>query len=151
MAISQHEKPGKGITDTWLTPPWLLERLGKFDMDPTPPDGSGGERLVWKGRIWLNPPYSKVSIFMPMMAVHGNGIALVFARTDTKWFQEWVFPYADSILFIKGRLKFFKIDGTEAKGNAGAPSVLIAYGKENSKTLEGIKDLGFFVKIKDKA
>ena len=127
MAFSKHEKPNKGLTDTWLTPPWLLEKLGKFDLDPCPPNGTNGLKIDWVGRVWLNPPYSKNALFMEKMAKHTNGIALVFARTETKWFQDWVFPYAYSICFIRGRIKFYKEDGTEAAGNAGAPSVLIAY------------------------
>ena len=147
MAISQHGKPGKGNTDTWLTPPWLLEKLGKFDLDPCPPNGSNGLKEKWTGRIWLNPPYSKNSEFMKLMGNHGNGIALVFARTETKWFQENVFGKATAILFFNKRLKFFKEDGTEAKGNAGAPSVLVAYGNDNAKVLESLNDLGPTLRI----
>lgn len=148
MTIGKHEKPNKGETDTWLTPPWLLERLGNFDLDPCPPNGTEGLVINWHGRVWLNPPYSKNAEFVKKMAHHGNGIALVFARTETKWFQEWVFPYAYSILFFNKRLKFYREDGTEAKGNAGAPSVLIAYSKEDHEVLKGLSDLGVVLTVK---
>lgn len=147
MAISSHEKPNKGLTDTWLTPPWLLKRLGNFDLDPCPSNGIGGLDIEWKGRVWLNPPYSKNYHFMKKMAEHKNGMALVFARTETKWFQKYVFPFADSILFFNKRLKFYKEDGTEAKGNAGAPSVLISYSKYDTEILKNMNDLGFFVNL----
>lgn len=149
MAIGKHERPNKGKSDTWLTPPWLLERLGKFDLDPCPPNGDDGLNYEWSGRVWLNPPYSKNDLFMQKMAFHGRGMALVFARTETKWFQKWVFPYAKSILFFNKRIKFYKEDCTEAKGNAGAPSVLIAYSKHDSEILKRLDDLGFFVEIKN--
>lgn len=42
---------------------------------------------------------------------------------------------------MKGRLNFYHIDGTRGDANSGAPSVLIAYGKENTKRLEQIKCL----------
>lgn len=148
MTIGRHERPNRGNTDTWLTPPWLLERLGVFDLDPCPPNGLDGLDLDWHGRVWLNPPYSKNTEFMKRMAMHKNGMALVFARTETKWFQEWVFPYAYSILFFNKRLKFFKEDGTEAKGNAGAPSVLIAYTEKDHEILNSLQDLGVTVLIR---
>lgn len=149
MSIGGHEKPNKGNTDTWLTPPWLLDRLGSFDLDPCPPNGENGLKIDWIGRVWLNPPYSKNAFFMEKMAKHKNGIALVFARTETKWFQNYVFPYAYSILFFNKRLKFYKEDLTEAKGNAGAPSVLIAYTKEDHSYLKNMLDLGFLVRLKE--
>lgn len=149
MAFSGHEKPNKGMTDTWLTPPWLLERLGNFDLDPCPPNGNDGLEIEWKGRVWLNPPYSKNELFMKKMSEHRNGIALVFARTETKWFQNYVFPYADSILFFNKRLKFYTIEMIESKGNAGAPSVLISYTKKDSEYLSQMHDLGFFIKLKE--
>lgn len=148
MSICGHEKPNKGATDTWLTPPWLLAKLGEFDLDPCPPNGDNGLNIEWKGRVWLNPPYSKNEIFMKKMSQHKIGIALVFARTETKWFQNYVFPFAYSILFFNKRLKFYKEDGTEAKGNAGAPSVLIAYTKEDHKYLEKMLDIGFLVIVR---
>jgi hypothetical protein len=52
---------------------------------------------------------------------------LVFARTDTKAFQNHVWPKATSLFFIAGRLSFFHANGIQG-GTAGAPSVLIAYG-----------------------
>jgi hypothetical protein len=68
-------------------------------------------------------------------AKHGNAIALVFARTETKSFHEHVWPKADAMLFLKGRLSFYLPDGSKS-GTAGAPSVLIAYGQNNVKALE---------------
>jgi hypothetical protein len=145
MAFSSHERPGKGATDTWLTPPWLLQRLGRFDRDPCPPNGTYGLDIEWNGRVWLNPPYSKNFDFMKKMSQHKNGMALVFTRTETKWFQNYVFPYAHSILFFNKRLKFYKEDGTESKGNAGAPSVLISYTEYDTKMMP--LDLGFLITI----
>lgn len=68
------------------------------------------------------------------MKQHNNGIALVFARTDTETFQDFCFS-ADAILFIKGRLKFYTVEGKQT-GDAGAPSCLLAWGKEAVKRLE---------------
>jgi hypothetical protein len=61
-------------------------------------------------------------------------VALLFARTETRNFQDLIFPYADAILFLRGRLAFHRPDGSVAK-TAQAPSVLIAYGSEDVNAL----------------
>jgi hypothetical protein len=42
---------------------------------------------------------------------------------------------AESLLFLRGRLNFHHVDGTRAAKNAGAPSVLLAYGKVAAQRL----------------
>lgn len=136
-------------TDEWLTPPSIIRALGEFDLDPCSPINrpwntanehytitDNGLVLPWNGRVWLNPPYGDVmQKWIKKLANHDNGIALIFARTDTGVFHEWVFPFATSILFMKGRLSFYTVRGTLANYNAGAPSVLIGYGENNSDAL----------------
>lgn len=63
-----------------------------------------------------------------------KGIALVFARTDTKAWQNLIFPYADSITFLRGRINFCKIDGTVKKGTT-MPSTLIAYSEDDTQII----------------
>lgn len=85
--------------------------------------------------MWLNPPYGNQTVkWMEMLAQHGDGIALIFARTETGSFFPWVWEYAHALLFIKGRVRFWTKEGHEG-GPAGAPSVLIAYGKANADAL----------------
>ena len=78
--------------------------------------------------MFCNPPYSLIGPFMAKAAAHGHGIALVFARTETAWWFESVWPKATSVLFLHGRLHFHHPDGTRAAANAGGPSALVAYG-----------------------
>jgi hypothetical protein len=110
MGISTHERPNKGgDSDTWITPQWILKDLGEFDLDPCCP-----KRMPWKtakfmlceglvppwfGRVFMNPPYSKNLLFAEKFMTHRNGIALVYARTETKWFQ--IYYEADAFLFVK--------------------------------------------------
>lgn len=136
-------------TDEWLTPPAIIRALGEFDLDPCSPINrpwdtakthytinDNGLMLPWTGRVWLNPPYGNTMInWLKKLAVHDNGIALTFARTDTLAFQDYVFPHAMSMLFIRGRLSFYTIRGNAAAFNGGAPSVLIAYGEQNTDAL----------------
>lgn len=141
---------GKSVE--WLTPPWIIKSLGSFSLDPCCPENmpwttayrmltSGGLEERWDGlRVWLNPPFGKeTGKWLMKMATHGEGIALVFARTDTEMFFRWVWPWATGIMFLKGRPKFFTKDGKEAKGNSGGPICLIAYDargkRENFKSL----------------
>ena len=147
--------------DEWLTPPWILERLGEFDIDPCAPApdrrpwptakkhysfAENGLVQPWAGRVWLNPPYGKhAAQWLIRLAQHGNGIALIFARTETDAFFRTVWKKADALLFIRGRLHFYDVNGMEAKSNAGAPSVLIAYGKNNVIALRNSRIPGAFV------
>jgi len=135
--------------EDWLTPPEVLRALGPFDLDPCSPIGrpwdtaakhytmeDNGLLKPWEGRVWMNPPYgSETERWMRRMANHGNGVALIFARTETKTFHPWVWDYATGLLWLKGRLSFYTREGKRG-GTAGAPSVLIAYGAENAEVLK---------------
>lgn len=148
--------------DEWLTPPNIIAGLGGFDLDPCSPinrpwdtakthysihdDGLSKE---WNGRVWMNPPYGQEAAkWLDKLSKHGNGIALIFARTETKMFFEHVWNKADALLFFEGRLYFHHVNGDRARANAGAPSVLIAYGNENVKSLEKVSDWGKLIKLK---
>jgi hypothetical protein len=134
--------------EDWLTPPEILRACGEFDLDPCTPivrpwDTAkkhynvldDGLKQEWFGRVWLNPPYGdKTARWMERMADHGNGVSLIFARTETATFFPWVWDYASALLFLKGRLNFYTKEGRRG-GTAGAPSVLIAYGKGNADVL----------------
>lgn len=136
-------------SDTWLTPPEILAPLGEFELDPCCPENmpwrtaktmftqkDDGLSKEWFGRVWLNPPYGRaIGDWMKKMAARGCGISLVFARTETEFWHRWIWPFADSILFLEGRLNFLNRAGIRSKANAGAPSVLIAYGADNVESL----------------
>lgn len=134
--------------DEWLTPPEIIASLGPFDLDPCAPvvppwktakchfnRFDDGLLQPWDGRVWLNPPYgSETENWLERLVKHGNGIALIFARTETSYFFDWIWNEADAVLFIRGRLAFYTVEGKKS-GTAGAPSVLIAYGRQNATAL----------------
>ena len=145
-----HERSPNG-KDEWLTPPWLIQQLVDFDLDPCAPAQppwptaarhysimDAGLTAPWSGRVWLNPPYSSVGPWMRRLVQHGDGIALIFARTETKVFFECVWDAADAVLFLGRRLTFYHVDGTPAAHSAGAPSCLVAYGTRNVAALQSI-------------
>jgi len=145
----------------WLTPPELVQKLGKFDLDPCSPinppflhatnyftTNDDGLTKKWFGRVYLNPPYGRgMELWMEKLKIHGNGIALIFARTETKCFFEHVWNDADAVLFVKGRIRFYHVTGIQA-GTPGAPSVFIAYGKKNAEILMNSGIEGRFIKLK---
>jgi hypothetical protein len=96
----------------------------------------------------MNPPYGKgMELWMERLKNHGNGIALIFARTETKLFFKHIWDDAHAILFVKGRIRFYTVAG-EQKGSPGAPSVFIAYGAENADLLENSGIAGKFIRLK---
>jgi len=91
---------------------------------------------TYKPRIWLNPPFGREAVkWLRRMAEHGNGIALIPARTETAMFYECVWGVADAVLFLKGRPHFHFVDGRRAPFNSGAPICLVAYGVANRDAL----------------
>jgi hypothetical protein len=147
--IGGHTLPNRGRTNDWITPRYVIEALGRFDLDPCQsltqpwPCARRGYTVVedgllqeWYGRCYVNPPYGDEAWpFMERLAKHRNGIGLLFGRTETQMFSKHIWFEADAILFLAGRLTFYRPDGTKAKGNSGGPSVLVAYGGANVDAL----------------
>lgn len=157
--IGSHTSPNNGATDSWITPKEIIDDLGPFDLDPCQcipqpwPCASkaftiddDGLTQPWVGRVWLNPPYgSATGLWLAKLAEHGEGTALIFARTETEMFVREVWNRARAVLFIHGRLYFHHPDGTKAKGNSGGPSVLVAYGEYDAERLCGSNIAGSYV------
>lgn len=153
----------ENTTNEWYTPKWILDALGHFDLDPcaseNPPFPTASRMIDknedgllqnWEGvRVFLNPPYSHPLIdrFIEKMALNGNGIALIFNRMDCEMWHEQIFPFADAMLILRGRVKFLKPDGTTAQG-AGCGSILVAYGEENAKVLKECGLRGKYIALK---
>ena len=131
-------------SDEWETPQWLFDRLNRifcFELDVCADDNNhkceryftkedDGLSKNWGGwRVWCNPPYGRVIrkwVKKASETVLDNQslvVMLVFARTDTKWFHDYIYnnPRAH-IFFLKGRLRF-----SGAKENAPAPSMIVVF------------------------
>ena len=146
-------------TDEWYTPKELITSLGKFDLDPCAPvnplwetasvmfnKNDDGLSKEWCGRVWLNPPYSRPLIeqFVKKMSDHGNGIALLYNRCDSRMFQDVIFKKATAMLFMRHRIRFYKPDGTIG-GSPGCGSLLIAFGQNNADILKNCDIEGKFI------
>ena len=158
-AMGSHQSARAGTT-TWLTPPHVVAALGEFDLDPcAAPEWPTAKRHVilpedglaadWAGRVWLNPPYGMEAwTWLAKLAKHGQGTALIFARTETSGFVREVWGKATGILFLHGRLFFHYPDGTRAAANSGAPSCLVSYGDGDANQLAKANLQGTFVDLR---
>lgn len=143
----------------WYTPPWIFERLGlRFDLDVASPGAEvvpwvpadrhytlreDGLAQPWFGRVWCNPPYGdQVPRFIGRLSEHGNGLALVLARTDTRWFHA-ALETAAATCFLRGRLDHVPGAGaTPSRPAVG--SVMFAWGATCADALEA-SELGSVV------
>jgi len=140
-------------TDVWATPwdliQWVEAEFGQLVLDAAAnkdntkaPDYITPEQdaLVtpWlteytqEGTTWCNPPYGRSAVKFVIRAIEqvANGnckrvVMLLASRTDTKMFQDHIFPNASRVHFVKGRLKF------GGKGPANFPSVIVVFDKDH--------------------
>ena len=94
-----------------------------------------GLKQQWRGKCWMNPPYGRNQTGLwveKAFKESRNGclvVALLPARTDTKWFHQYIYNKPGvSVEFIKGRLKF-----SDSKNAAPFPSMIVVFQKPLSK------------------
>lgn len=122
----------------WETPRDLFERLNafwQFDLDVAASDANhlcddyytketDGLAHSWAGRrVWCNPPYGKQIAEWVRKSYEETRdgrtlvIMLVPARTDTRWYHDYIQGKAAEVKFIRGRLKY-TLGGGGAKFSA---------------------------------
>jgi hypothetical protein len=141
LTIGSHSARGKSLVH--ISPKWVIDRLGPFDMDPCAAterpwdcatvnitEKENGLIQPWRGRIYLNSPFDSnvVGQWLGRLVEHGRGTALLHARTETGWF-ELIWEHASGILFLADRIHFYRPDGSRQPANSGAPVVLVAFGE----------------------
>jgi hypothetical protein len=145
--MAEHE-PCVGATSEWFTPKSVFDAIGiQFGLDAAHPGWDNphccvpaqriftvrddGLRQPWHGLVWLNPPFGGRRGQVPWLRKffdHGDGIALVAARTSADWFHSIVTPNAQLMLFPNGKTKFVRPNGSIGK-EPGTGVVLIGMGK----------------------
>jgi len=158
----------KSTNSNHITPFWFYKELDEifhFDLDAaTDEDNPQGTRkyytpkdnsLVqsWSGTVWLNPPYSRkksepadfiAKAYKESLKPDCQVVMLLASRTGNKWMQDLIFPLADGILFIRGRLKF---EGEEH--SAPFDSILVFYGMNDSSYINEVSKYGYYINLKE--
>ena len=135
--------------DEYYTPKWIFDTLAlQFDLDPAHPNFAtqvptkayltkeqDGLTAEWKGRIWMNPPFSESKFWVHKFMEHKNGVALLpFAKSQ--WLIE-IWDDCDGVVPLPYNIRFL-YEG-KANGSIFLPVALFAYGQDN---LEAIKRIG---------
>lgn len=127
-------------SDLWETPQAFFDELNRefgfqTDVCALPENAKceayytpeqDGLSQEWTGVCWCNPPYGRQIGKWVKKAAESNAtvVMLLPARTDTKWFHDYILPNAE-IRFIKGRLKF-----GGSKNSAPFPSMICIFRNE---------------------
>jgi phage N-6-adenine-methyltransferase len=156
----------------WNTPSKFLESarkvMGKINLDPASNKEAqkyvkakkyydiktDGLNKKWKNKIWMNPPYSRGKIYFFILKLKkeiekGNVkecIVLTNNATETKWCQILFTDILEVVCFVKGRINFYKPDGTKGPPLQGQ---LIGYrGKRKKEFVKEYRKYGviFYVK-----
>ena len=128
-------------TDLWGTPQDLFDKLDAefhFDLDVCAmPENAKCERYYtpeqdglaqeWTGTCWCNPPYGRqIGKWVKKAYECGTTVVmLVPARTDTKWFHDYIYGKAE-VRFLQGRLHFVSAGGA-AMDRAPFPSMVVVF------------------------
>lgn len=134
-------------TDEWATPQELFDNLDAkyhFTLDPCATEQNhkcdtyftkkqNGLAQNWGGYIvFCNPPYGRqIGKWVEKASKEKcKTVMLLPARTDTKWFHEYIYKKAE-IHFLKGRLKF-----GESKNSAPFPSMIVVFDNREKEQIE---------------
>ena len=130
-------------SEIWATPQDLFDELDNefhFNLDPCAlPDNAkclryftpetDGLKQCWGGcRVFCNPPYGRKLYDWVKKCYEESRkpdtlvVLLIPARTDTRYFHEFIYHKAKEIRFVKGRLKF-----GSAKNPAPFPSMIVIF------------------------
>jgi site-specific DNA-methyltransferase (adenine-specific) len=131
-------------SDEWATPWPLFNWLNssfQFTLDPCATAETAkcikfytqtedGLLQSWANeRVFMNPPYSAAIKWMKKAwteaQLGATVVCLVAARTDTRWFQDYVIGKANEIQFLPGRVTFLRPE--KAANTAPFPSCVIVY------------------------
>lgn len=130
-------------TDLWATPQEFYDKLNRefnFTLDPCAISENAkcdkyytiredGLNQNWGGEtVFCNPPYGRAikdwvkKCYEESKKPNTTVVMLIPARTDTKYFHDYIYNKVKEIRFIKGRLKF-----GNAKNSAPFPSMVVIF------------------------
>lgn len=88
-----------------------LDKIYQFDFDPCPLHPTyNGLAIEWGERNFVNPPYSNIVNWIAKgikeMEKGKLSVFLITARTNSKYWFEYVFPNATNVVFLEKKVKF---------------------------------------------
>lgn len=140
MVMNNHSN---NQNDEWYTPQIYIDAaaavMGGIDLDPASnvlsnkriqaakfyslENSALKDENRWEGRVWMNPPYSRIiKEFVGKLVRERNegnvteAIVVTNNGTDTRWFQE-LCGVASAICLHKGRIGFLNEDGNAIDNN----------------------------------
>jgi site-specific DNA-methyltransferase (adenine-specific) len=126
--------------EDWATPQEFFDRLNHvfhFELDVcASPENTKCSQYFTKEQDALTRSWNTArSIWMKkayMESLKGCiVVCLVHARTDTRWWHDWV-KNKGVVIFVKGRLKF-----GDSKNSAPFPSAVVVYGLDLEHVING--------------
>ena len=136
-----------GTSDDYYTPAYVFEALAvEFDLDVCAPFGGvpwlpakrhlslleDGLVTPWEGRVWCNPPFSRIHPWLDKLLDHGNAIALL-PTSKGIWFRK-AWDGADGVLHPWKEIRFINSNGV---GTGIMTSLMLfAFGSDNVKALK---------------
>lgn len=151
--------------EEWYTPQKYIEAaravMGGIDLDPASSDvaqqnvkatthytaDDNGLNHEWRGRIWLNPPFSSglIEKFVGKLLASDFDAAIVLTdnATETNWFRKLV-DKASAFVFTTGRIKFLK-NGIE-EGSPTRGQCFFYFGANADTFLETFEQFGWGAK-----
>lgn len=139
--VNPRELDAGDASDGWYTPPHLVaaarEVLGAIDTDPATcaaaqavvqaatwyTEAENGLLQQWRGRVWLNPPYSAPAKWTDKALGHyragdvSAALILTNSYTETGWWQR--LATAGTMLFFAGRQQFWHPDKESGNNRTG--------------------------------
>lgn len=131
-------------TDLWATPQEFFDKLNEefhFTLDPCACEDNrkcekffskedDGLSKDWGGEnVFCNPPYGRgitekwvEKAYSESQKPNTLVVCLLPARTDTRWFHDYVLAKKAEIRFVRGRLKF-----GDGKESAPFPSIVVIF------------------------
>ena len=129
-------------SELWETPQDLFDKLDQefgFSLDVCATQENAkcqkfytpeqdGLKMPWEGTVWCNPPYGRQvgqwvrrALFA---SASGNTVVMLLpARTDTRWFHEYIYRRTNvEVRFLRGRLHF-----GGARNAAPFPSMIVVF------------------------
>ena len=140
--------------DEMYTPKWIFDEINTtFHLDVCAPHNGSlhtpaikwfcicckdGLQEKWDGLVWMNPPFSKPSIWVEKFIDHNNGIALLPLSGNSRWWRNLWNTDAE-VVMVKPNTGFINTDGEERKIMYGISLWALGMGKGHLQSFSKVR------------